>query len=277
LVAAPDRKLSDLRDLLCSYERVVVAFSGGVDSTFLTAVAHEVLDRSALAVTAVSPSLPRRELDAARALATERGWNHSVVGTHEVGREQYARNRADRCYWCKDTLFETLVPIAEQRRAVVAVGTNVDDLGEHRPGLKAAVEWGAVSPLVEAGLLKSEIRTLSRLLELPTADKPAGPCLASRFAYGVRVTAAGLRRIEAAEEYLLGLGFDEVRVRDEGDRARVEVGGPWLSRALQLESEIGSRLIALGFETAHVDRRGYRRGSMNEALLQPTIKTASGG
>jgi uncharacterized protein len=226
LVAAPDRKLSDLRDLLRSYERVVVAFSGGVDSTFLTAVAHEVLDRSALAVTAVSPSLPRRELDAARALATERGWNHSVVGTHEVGREQYARNRADRCYWCKDTLFETLVPIAEQRHA---------------------------------------------------ADKPAGPCLASRFAYGVRVTAAGLRRVEAAEEYLLGLGFDEVRVRDEGDRARVEVGGPSLSRALELESEIGSHLIALGFETAHVDPSGYRRGSMNEAFLQPTIKTVSGG
>ena len=168
-------------------------------------------------------------------------------------------------------MFETLEPIARERGAVVAVGTNVDDLGEHRPGLGAATRHGVRSPLVDAGLLKAEIRELSRRMGLPTADKPAGPCLASRFAYGVRVTPEGLRRVEEAEETLHGLGFDVVRVRDEGTGARVEVETDLVGKAIALEREIRKRLLELGFPEVTVDPRGYRRGSLNESLLHPVM------
>ena len=270
-VSSSDAKLASLCRDLDSLGSVVIAYSGGVDSTFLGAVASERPDVDALLVTAVSPSLPRRELEGARALAASKGWNHRSVATTEVSREEYARNSSDRCYWCKDTLFETLEPIARARGAVVAVGTNVDDLGEHRPGLGAATRHGVRSPLVDAGLLKSEIRELSRRMGLPTADKPAGPCLASRFAYGVRVTPEGLRRVERAEETLHGLGFDVVRVRDEGSGARVEVDPEMVGKAVALEREITQRLLELGFPEVTVDRRGYRRGSLNESLLHPVM------
>ena len=262
-----EAKRTTLERSLEEAERAIVAYSGGVDSTFLMAVAHEVLGNDALAVTAVSPSLARRELDGARAIAAERSWNHLCVGTHEVGREEYAQNAGDRCYWCKTELFEVLEPIANERRAVVVTGTNLDDLGDHRPGLQAARERDVRSPLVEAGLTKAEVRTLSEELGLPTADKPSSPCLASRFAYGVRVTPEGLRRVERAEEWVRGLGFEEFRVRDLGNEARVEVLEADLPRAASIEPELLAGVTAAGFPSAALAREGFRSGSLNAALL----------
>ncbi|MDQ3982686.1 MAG: ATP-dependent sacrificial sulfur transferase LarE, partial [Actinomycetota bacterium] len=216
----PAAKQIVLEDVLRGYGAVVVAYSGGVDSSFLSAVAHDVLGPHALAITAVSPSLAQRERAAAEALARSYGWQHRTVETHEVERREYARNDAGRCYWCKQELFEVLAPLAAERNAVVAVGTNTDDLGDHRPGLRAARDHDVKSPLVEARMSKSDVRELAARIGLPVADKPASPCLASRFAYGVEVTPQGLRRVDAAEEIVRGFGFEVLRVRDHGDLAR---------------------------------------------------------
>lgn len=264
-------KLKELEARLKAWERVVLAYSGGVDSAFLMSVAHNVLGSDALAVTAVSPSLAREHLEEAKSLANERGWRHETVVTHEMQRPEYVRNDRDRCYWCKEELFEVLTPLAKAGRAVLAVGTNVDDLADHRPGLRAANERGVVSPLAEVGLTKLEIRALSRDTGLPTADKPASPCLSSRFAYGVPVTAAGLRRVEAAERFVRDLGFVEVRVRDHGDGASVEVEQAGVARAMSLESRISARLIQLGFPRVVIDQRGFRSGSLNTAVPAPTV------
>jgi uncharacterized protein len=267
-------KEARLHDLLTSLERVVVAYSGGVDSALLAAAAHDVLGERTLAVTAVSPSLASRERVAATELARRFGWDHRIVGTHEVAREEYAVNDPDRCYWCKTELFEVLAPIAAERGARIAVGTNLDDLSDYRPGLRAAGENGVATPLADAGLTKGDVRALSAQRGLPTAVKPASPCLASRFAYGVRVTPQGLRRIDAAEEAVRAHGFDVFRVRDLGDRARLEVPADEIPRALELHGVITDELTALGFRDVTVDPKGFRSGSLNEVLNVPTIKLA---
>lgn len=265
-------KEDTLRRSLAGHRAVVVAYSGGVDSAFLTAVAHDVLGPGALAVTAVSPSLARRELEDAQALARRYRWQHRIVETHEVERPEYARNSGDRCYWCKDELFEVLAPIAAESGAAVAVGTNIDDLGDHRPGLRAARERGVLSPLVDAGLSKADVRALAARRGLPVADKPASPCLASRVAYGVEVTPERLRRIDAAEEALRALGFDVLRVRDHGDLARVEVPLEDLPRAAALRDEIHARITETGFRYVTLDLAGFRSGSLNAALGPPAIR-----
>ena len=251
---------------------VIVAYSGGVDSAYLASTAHEVLGEGALAVTAVSPSLSTRELRMASRLAAERGWDHQTISTLEIHREEYARNAPDRCYWCKTELFEVLRPIAERREATIVVGTNLDDLSDIRPGLRAAREHEAEAPMAEAGLRKHEVRALSREIGLPTADKPSSPCLASRFAYGVRVTEEGLERIEEAEEIVRSLGFDEFRVRDHGDLARIEVDREQIERAAGLRDELTERLRALGWRYVTLDLTGFRSGSMNEVLGAPRIR-----
>ncbi|MFN2488325.1 MAG: ATP-dependent sacrificial sulfur transferase LarE [Actinomycetota bacterium] len=271
LAAKRDALERALRELA----RVLVAYSGGVDSAFLAATAHAVLRADALAVTAASPSLAERELRDAIELARARGWNHRVVRTDELRREEYARNSADRCYWCKVELFEVLRPTARSLGAAVCVGTNVDDLGDYRPGLRAASENDVHAPLAEAGLTKVDVRSLSAELGLPTADKPASPCLASRFAYGVRVTEEGLRRIERAEEALRALGFRVFRVRDHGDLARIEVPAHEIVAAAELRSVIAERLGTLGFRYVTLDLVGFRSGSMNEVLATPTFGAPS--
>jgi uncharacterized protein len=264
-----DAKHDALARLLIEMGDVVVAYSGGVDSTFLMAAAHDALGPRALAVTAVSASIPARELRRARQLARERGWSHATVPTQEVAREEYARNDPDRCYWCKIELFDVLGPIAADHDAVVVVGTNVDDLEDYRPGLTAARKRRIRAPLAEVGLAKSEIRALSARLGLETADVPASPCLASRFAYGVRVTAEGLRRIDKAEEALRALGFDVLRVRDHGEIARIEVPLEEVPRAAELHAEITAAVVELGWRYVALDLAGFRSGSMNEVLEGP--------
>jgi len=266
------RKRRKLDSILSSMGRVVVAYSGGVDSSFLTAAAHSILGDGVLAVTAVSPSLARRELDEAKELARTEGWAHKLIGTHEVAREEYARNDSDRCYWCKSELFDVLSPVAEELGAEVLVGTNLDDLGDFRPGLKAADERKVRAPLVEAELSKSEVRSLAGEIGLPTADKPASPCLSSRFAYGVRVTPAGLRRVDDAEEFVRSLGFSVLRVRDHGDLARVEVPLEDVPRAAGMADEISRGLKALGYKDVSVDPEGFRSGSLNAVLGVPRIR-----
>lgn len=267
--AAVESKRRELVRILHDLERVIVAYSGGVDSSLVMAVAHETLGQGALAVTAVSPSLARRELCDATALARRWGWNHETIATHEVAREEYARNDSDRCYWCKDELFNVLEPRAAAAGAVIVTGTNTDDLGDHRPGLRAAAERGVREPLVEANLSKADVRELATHLGLPTADKPASPCLSSRFAYGVRVTPQGLRRIEKAEEAVRSFGFDVLRVRDHGDIARIEVPKRDVGRAAALHEELSAILMGLGFRDVAVDPDGFRSGSLNAALNEP--------
>jgi pyridinium-3,5-biscarboxylic acid mononucleotide sulfurtransferase len=268
-------KRATLTSLLRNLDGAVVAYSGGVDSSFLAASAHAALGPRSVAVTAVSPSLASSALSDARALARAHGWNHLEVATGEVERAEYRRNAPDRCYWCKVELMEVLGPIARSFGGRVLLGTNTDDLGDHRPGLRAAREHDALAPLAEAGLDKDDVRALSRELGLPTADKPASPCLASRFAYGVEVTVEGLDRVERAEEALHALGFDELRVRDHGDLARIEVPRWLIGRAAELSEEIAGALKALGYVYVALDLTGFRSGAMNEVLGPPSIRKKS--
>lgn len=264
----------DLAAILASLPGAVVAYSGGADSAYLSDVAHEVLGERMLAVTAVSPSLAPEEREAAAELARARGWAHREVLTAELDVEAYRANGADRCFHCKDTLFDVLDPIAAARGHSVLVGTNLDDTGDFRPGRRAAREHGVRAPLLEAGLSKEQIRAASRARGLPTWDMPASACLASRIAYGVEVTADRLERVARAETYLRSLGFDGFRVRDHGDLARIEVARADIERAAALSERIGAELRALGFTYTTLDLEGFRSGSMNAALLSIGRKEA---
>ena len=264
-----DEKLTRLRSTLREIGSAAVAFSSGVDSTFLLRVAHEELGDRVVAVTVRAPAFPKRELDEASAFCRAENIRHEILDSDEFSVPGFADNPPDRCYHCKKAIFGEIGALARAfGLAAVVEGSNVDDDGDYRPGRRAIAELGVKSPLRDAGLTKSEIRELSRAMGLPTADKPSFACLASRFPYGERITAAGLERVGRAEQWLLdaGLGLTQLRVRSHGDMARIEVPPDEIPRIAAHAAEIAAAMKESGFAYAALDLQGYRTGSMNETL-----------
>jgi uncharacterized protein len=264
-----DAKLDQLENILRQTGGVLVAFSAGVDSTFLLNVAYGVLGDRAVALTASSPTAPPGELQAAKEFTRGLGCRHIVVDSHELANPSFSQNPANRCFFCKDELYRICRDQAGQIGADVIVdGTNLDDLKDHRPGLKAAAAFGIRHPLVEAQLTKDDIHRYSRELNLATWDKPSSPCLSSRFPYGTEITLERLKKVGACEVFLKDLRFREFRVRYHGDLARIEVAPAELERLMEKETReaVVRRFKELGFNYVSLDLQGYRTGSLNEAL-----------
>lgn len=265
------QKEARLRERLKGAGRLLVAFSGGVDSSYLAYAAHTALGEAALAVTAVSPSYPESHRRVAEQVVAEFDIPHRFVDTDEMANPEYRANNPDRCYHCKTELFRVMGQLREELGfEAVAYGVNTDDTGDFRPGHRAAAEQGVLSPFLDETLSKAEIRTLSRAAGLPTADLPASACLSSRLPYGTEVTRERLSQVERGEDALRALGFRQVRVRHHGDLARVEVDRDELPRALEpvMAERISAAIKPLGFRWVSLDLDGYRTGSLNDVLLQ---------
>lgn len=271
-----DAKFEALKEALAGMSRVVVAYSGGVDSAFLARVAYDVLGEDALALTARSPSLMKVELEAAAALAAEIGIRHEVVDTYELERDGYVKNETSRCYYCKTELFDaTSIAASDFDGAVVVDGFNTDDLGDFRPGHQAASEHEVRHPLADAKLSKAEIRALSKRLGLETWKKPQLACLSSRVPYGVEVTEERLGRVERVEVCLRTLDLFDVRarlVRDNDDMVRIEVGEDEIERVVAHRAEIVAAAHEAGFRFVTLDLEGFRSGRMNEGLVRLGVR-----
>ncbi len=261
-------KLAKLIEILKDMQSAVLAYSGGVDSTFLLKTLQLSGIRT-LAVTAVSETTPHNDLLNAKAMAAEIGIEHRVIKTEELSIEEFVNNTPDRCFFCKGELFRKLMDIAStEGYKFVLDGSNMDDTMDYRPGRRAAMKYNVRSPLIEAGLSKIEIRELSKQLGLTTWDRPSSPCLSSRFPYGQKITKEALRRVEKAEEFLKALGFREVRVRDHDSIARIEVGEDEIELSLIPEKRrvISETLKSLGYKFVALDLEGYKSGSMNRMI-----------
>ena len=274
-MVSPEKRLRELERLVAPYGSALVAFSGGVDSSLALAICARALPKgNVLAVTSNNETYLPSELDLARGFADSLGVEHLIVNTRELDNPDYARNPANRCYFCKSTLYADLRRIAGERGyACVVDGANVDDEGDYRPGRKAAKELEVVSPLSLAGVDKAEVRELAKHLGLPSWDKPALACLSSRFPYGQEITPEKLAQVARAEEFLREQGFRQVRVRHHGEIARLEVGQQEMERAFALREKISAELREAGFLYVALDLSGYESGSLNAALGMKNKKT----
>jgi len=265
------KKMEHLKSIITGCESAVIAFSGGVDSSLVCAVAHEVLGERVVAVTAVSHTYPPGEIDVAKEVAKRIGIKHMIIETGELDDPRFIANPIDRCYFCKGELLGKLDDVRKKFGfKKILDGTNHDDLSDFRPGYRALEELGVISPLALAGISKEEVRQLAAEYSLPNFDKPANPCLASRIPFGCKITQESLERIAKAEGFIHSLGFRVVRVRDHGDLASIEVAKSELEKAFRLKNEMEKNLMRLGYRFVTLDLEGYRSGSLNPKVVLDT-------